>query len=329
MIGSMLTMTDCICGRTLTTTARVTRSIQVKQRKEAQSQTQLTQTLSFLLCLSSDDVIIIIIILIMAAPRAVAAAVDTRSTRFSSPSVSARQCCRAAIFSSRIQSSHSTTRSCGDRAKKSCEGNRVGSCRVALGAFGLYRGTSGSSITATLNPARDHTGSSSFGARRRARVRRRRGGGGAARACWSLEVSVATSAFVAGTLATLLHRGDRRSRGHALFLGVFGSMQVVDTILWWNEIHGAGGGGGLAACDLTNRMATRVGLCIICLEPMAAMLGTHLIAVSCFFFSLFLYEVFSLSFSNHHHARKLFFSPRPRPPSPPLCSLFSLTKYSD
>ena len=68
-------------------------------------------------------------------------------------------------------------------------------------------------------------------------------------------------------------------------------MQIVDTILWWNEIHGAGGAGGLAACDLTNRMATRAGLCIICLEPMAAMLGAHLIAVSPSFFC------FSLSIS--------------------------------
>ena len=52
-----------------------------------------------------------------------------------------------------------------------------------------------------------------------------------------------------------LRRGDRRSRGHALFLAVFGSMQVVDTVLWWSEIHGpGGGGGGLATCDLTNRV---------------------------------------------------------------------------
>ena len=95
------------------------------------------------------------------------------------------------------------------------------------------------------------------------------------RACWSLEVSVATSAFVAGAVATLLSRGDRRARGHALFLGVFGSMQLVDAFLWYDHAHAAG---GLAACDLTNRIATRAGLAIICLEPLAAMLAAHVVA---------------------------------------------------
>ena len=94
-------------------------------------------------------------------------------------------------------------------------------------------------------------------------------------ACWSLEVSLATSAFVACTVATLLRRGDRRSLGHAMFLGVFGSMQLVDASLWWNEGHAAL---GLAGCDLANRVSTRVGLAIICLEPMAAMLGAHVVA---------------------------------------------------
>jgi hypothetical protein len=42
---------------------------------------------------------------------------------------------------------------------------------------------------------------------------------------------------------------------------------------------GGGGFGGLASCDVTNRVATRAGLAIICLEPLAAMLGTHVIAV--------------------------------------------------
>ena len=95
------------------------------------------------------------------------------------------------------------------------------------------------------------------------------------RACWSLEVSVATSAFVAGAVATLLSRGDRRARGHALFLGVFGSMQLVDAFLWFDQAHATG---GLAACDLTNRVATRAGLAIICLEPLAAMLAAHVVA---------------------------------------------------
>ena len=88
-------------------------------------------------------------------------------------------------------------------------------------------------------------------------------------------MSVATSAFVAGAVATLLSRGDRRARGHALFLGVFGSMQLVDAFLWFDQAHATG---GLAACDLTNRVATRAGLAIICLEPLAAMLAAHVVA---------------------------------------------------
>jgi hypothetical protein len=41
-----------------------------------------------------------------------------------------------------------------------------------------------------------------------------------------MKVSVASSCFVVGTVSTLVARGDRRSAGHALFLAVFGSMQV-------------------------------------------------------------------------------------------------------
>jgi hypothetical protein len=82
-------------------------------------------------------------------------------------------------------------------------------------------------------------------------------------------VSVATSAFVAATVATLLRRGDARSRGHALVLGVFGSMQLVDAALWWIHGHGA----GLEACDLANRGVTRLGLAIICAEPLASLVG--------------------------------------------------------
>lgn len=154
------------------------------------------------------------------------------------------------------------------------DGRPFGTTRAALGAVGFFRGDSGLDRLGDAN----RRAATAERRTRLARVRRRRGGGGAT-ACWSVEVSVATSAFVAGTVATLLRRGDRRSRGHALFLAVFGSMQVVDAVLWWNDLHGGGGiGGGLTACDLTNRVATRAGLAIICLEPMAAMLGTHVIA---------------------------------------------------
>lgn len=92
----------------------------------------------------------------------------------------------------------------------------------------------------------------------------------APRACWSLEVSLATSAFVAGTVGALLARGGERARGHALFLGVFGAMQLVDASLWYEAAHAEG---GLAVCTLHNRLATRAGISIIALEPVAALFG--------------------------------------------------------
>ena len=39
--------------------------------------------------------------------------------------------------------------------------------------------------------------------------------------CWSLEVSLATSVFVAATVTALMVRGDERARGHAIFLGTY------------------------------------------------------------------------------------------------------------
>ena len=89
--------------------------------------------------------------------------------------------------------------------------------------------------------------------------------------CGSAEVSLATSAFVAATVATLVARRGPRDWGNALFLGVFGSMQVVDALLWLEDA-----GPGLEACTLENKLVTRAGLLIIALEPVAALLGTCL-----------------------------------------------------
>ena len=104
---------------------------------------------------------------------------------------------------------------------------------------------------------------------RRGKVSHRR----ESRACWSLEVSVATSVFVAGTVVTLLARRMPRDTGNALFLGVFGSMQVVDGLLWLDNA-----GPGLDACTLENKLITRLGLLIIALEPVAALAGTCLMS---------------------------------------------------
>ena len=71
-----------------------------------------------------------------------------------------------------------------------------------------------------------------------------------------------------------LSRGDRRARPRALPRRVR-FQQLVDAFLWYDHAHAAG---GLAACDLTNRIATRAGLAIICLEPLAAMLAAHVVA---------------------------------------------------
>lgn len=88
--------------------------------------------------------------------------------------------------------------------------------------------------------------------------------------CWSLEVSEVTATFVVGTVATLLlRRATPRDTGNAIFLGVFGSMQIVDLLLWMEEKKQ-----GLGMCSFENRLVTRIGLAIILLEPIAALIGT-------------------------------------------------------
>ena len=88
--------------------------------------------------------------------------------------------------------------------------------------------------------------------------------------CWSLEVSAMTATFVVGTVATLLlRRATPRDTGNAIFLGVFGSMQIVDLLLWMEEKKQ-----GLGMCSFENRLVTRIGLGIILLEPIAALIGT-------------------------------------------------------
>eukprot|EP00873_Tetraselmis_striata_P025643 jgi/Tetstr1/445907/TSEL_033536.t1 len=112
-------------------------------------------------------------------------------------------------------------------------------------------------------------GKSSEASRRRSAARAPR-----TQCCWSLEVSLATSVFVAATTTHLICRNGPRDRGNAVFLGVFGSMQLIDALLWWEQ----GGGMGLEACSTLNRVVTRAGIGIILLEPIAALIGTSMIA---------------------------------------------------
>jgi hypothetical protein len=51
-------------------------------------------------------------------------------------------------------------------------------------------------------------------------------------------------------------------------------MQLVDALLWWEQ----GSGMGLEACSMLNRIVTRAGIGIILLEPIAALIGTSMIA---------------------------------------------------
>eukprot|EP00951_Prasinocladus_malaysianus_P031235 scaffold298091_cov28-Prasinocladus_malaysianus.AAC.1 len=96
----------------------------------------------------------------------------------------------------------------------------------------------------------------------------------APKCCWSLEVSLATSAFVALATTKLVIRNGPRDRGNAVFLGVFGSMQLVDAMLWWEQ----SGGAGLEACSMFNRLVSRLAIGIILLEPIVALIGTSMIA---------------------------------------------------
>eukprot|EP00854_Cymbomonas_tetramitiformis_P013357 gene13357-15784_t len=88
--------------------------------------------------------------------------------------------------------------------------------------------------------------------------------------CWSFEISALTTAFVVSTTAVLAWRNATpRDRGNALFLGVFGSMQLVDALLWLEEKNV-----GLTAGSHMNQAISWIGMSIIIAEPFAALIGT-------------------------------------------------------
>jgi hypothetical protein len=85
--------------------------------------------------------------------------------------------------------------------------------------------------------------------------------------CWSLEVSLATSALVLIAAPSLfLRNATPRDRGNAFFLLVFGSMQMLDAALW-----SLGQREDFLDCSSDNQRLTRLAGLVIMLEPFAAL----------------------------------------------------------
>jgi phytoene dehydrogenase-like protein len=88
--------------------------------------------------------------------------------------------------------------------------------------------------------------------------------------CWSYEVSIATSIFNAFTVIWLLtRRYSGRDIWNATFIAVFGSMQLIDAMLWHLDRNGE----DLSSCSDRNRLISVVGLYIVSAEPFAALAG--------------------------------------------------------
>lgn len=87
--------------------------------------------------------------------------------------------------------------------------------------------------------------------------------------CWSFEVSITTTFLVYLTFAFLCFRNKtRRDIWNAIFLSVFGSMQLIDAILWKiSETE------DLSMCSRKNHLTTMCGFIIIMFEPVACFLG--------------------------------------------------------
>eukprot|EP00958_Prasinococcus_capsulatus_P023946 scaffold3674_cov371-Prasinococcus_capsulatus_cf.AAC.3 len=50
-------------------------------------------------------------------------------------------------------------------------------------------------------------------------------------------------------------------------------MQLIDALLWYDATLGP-----MESCDMLNRVITRLGICIICCEPLAALWGAYRIS---------------------------------------------------
>lgn len=87
--------------------------------------------------------------------------------------------------------------------------------------------------------------------------------------CWSFEVSLFTCILVYSTFFYLLYRKHSpRDKWNAIFLLIFGSMQLIDLILWTFAKYE-----DLSQCSLANRIVTRFGYYIIVLEPFASLVS--------------------------------------------------------
>ena len=90
--------------------------------------------------------------------------------------------------------------------------------------------------------------------------------------CWSFEVSLVTTFLVYPTVFYLFRRNSSpRDRWNATFLFIFGSMQLIDLLLWSLSKYES-----LSDCSFINRLITRMGYYIIILEPAASLLARHL-----------------------------------------------------
>ena len=122
--------------------------------------------------------------------------------------------------------------------------------------------------------------------------------------CWSYEVSLVTVTIVVSSVVLMLiRRASRQDVGNALWCSVFGSMQIIDLLLWvffffffffcglflW--IYGffffflpmiqsfffspkmENDQGDLKSCSMSNQRITRYGFYIISLEPIASLLS--------------------------------------------------------
>ena len=89
--------------------------------------------------------------------------------------------------------------------------------------------------------------------------------------CWSYEVSLVTVCLVTVTFVTLLVRRKGRDLGHAFFLSVFGSMQLVDLTLWILERRGE-----LDKCGTINKAVSMWGFFVIMFEPISALIALHI-----------------------------------------------------
>lgn len=87
--------------------------------------------------------------------------------------------------------------------------------------------------------------------------------------CWSLPVSITAGIFAYATAAGIaIRRKTRRDIWNSIFLFVFGTMQWIESVIWFLE-----GKEDLTLCSTPNRVFTEIGFAVIMLEPIANLIG--------------------------------------------------------